>query len=98
MTRDEIAALVQARWSAWNRHDIATDAEMFAADCVIESPTAGGVVHGRTSARDINRAWLAGFPDVKFVIADLVIDGDRAFRGAASAYFVRTASRIPSSS
>lgn len=76
MTRAEIAALVATRQDAMNRHDVAGLSRLFAADCRVESPTAGGVVKGRPAVDDINRAWMTGFPDVVFSTDDLLVEGE----------------------
>src|SRR5713101_1984253 len=44
MTREETTALFARRQDAMNRHDVAGLTALFAADCIVESPTAGGVV------------------------------------------------------
>jgi len=46
MTREETAALFARRQDAMNRHDVGGLTALFADDCVVESPTGGGVVQG----------------------------------------------------
>jgi steroid delta-isomerase-like uncharacterized protein len=75
MTREETTALCARRLDAMNRHDVASLAALFAEDCVVESPTAGGVVQGLPAVEAIDRAWVTGFPDVVFTTEDLLIDG-----------------------
>jgi anti-sigma B factor antagonist len=77
MTREETTALFARRQDALNRHDVAGLATLFAENCVVESPTAGGVVQGLPTVEAIHRAWVTGFPDVVFATEDLLIDGDR---------------------
>jgi steroid delta-isomerase-like uncharacterized protein len=77
MTRDDTAALIARRLDAINRHDVAALASMYADDCIVDSPSGGGVVKGRTAIDDVNRAWFSGFPDLAFSPDDLLIDGDR---------------------
>jgi steroid delta-isomerase-like uncharacterized protein len=77
MTREETAALFARRQDAMNRHDVAALSTLFAEDCVVESPTGGGVVQGLAIVEAIHRAWVTGFPDVVFATEDLLIDGDQ---------------------
>jgi predicted ester cyclase len=76
MTREETTALFARRQDASNRHDVAGLTPLFADDCVVESPTAGGVVQGLPTVDAINRSWVTGFPDVVFTTEDLLIDGN----------------------
>jgi predicted ester cyclase len=76
VTREETTALFASRQDAMNRHDAAGLTALYAADCVVESPTAGGVVQGLATVDAIHRAWVTGFPDVVFTTEDLLIDGD----------------------
>ena len=76
MTREETTALFARRQDAMNRHDVAGLTALFAADCIVESPTAGGVVRGLLTVEAIQRAWVTGFPDVIFTTEDLLIDGE----------------------
>ena len=46
MTREETTALFARRQDAMNRHDVAGLTTFYAKDCVVESPTGGGVVKG----------------------------------------------------
>src|SRR6516225_4663567 len=77
MTRADIAAWVEQRTAAMNRHDVAALTRCFAPDCVVESPTAGGTIRGLQAVDEIHRAWMNGFPDVAFTTDGLLIDGDR---------------------
>jgi steroid delta-isomerase-like uncharacterized protein len=76
MTRGETAALFARRRDAMNRHDVAGSTTLYAEDCVVESPTGGGVVKGLATVEEIHRAWFTGFPDVVFTTEDLLIDGE----------------------
>ena len=76
MTREETIGLFARRLDAMNRHDVAGSTTLYAQDCVVESPTAGGLVQGLPTIEAINRAWVTGFPDVVFTTEDLLIDGD----------------------
>jgi steroid delta-isomerase-like uncharacterized protein len=76
MTREETTDLFARRQDAMNRHEVANVTSVYAPDCVVESPTAGGVVQGLATVEAIDRAWFTGFPDVVFTTDDLAIDGD----------------------
>ena len=76
MTREETTAVITRRLEAMNRHDVAGSTTLYAEDCVVESPTAGGVVQGLPTVEAIERAWVTGFPDVVFTTEDLLIDGE----------------------
>jgi predicted ester cyclase len=76
-SRDAIAALIKRRLDAWNGRDLGTLGRLFASDCTVESPTAGGIVTGRAAVQAIDQAWFAGFPDVVMASDDLFIDGDQ---------------------
>ena len=77
MTRNDMAALIARRLDAMNRHDFAAQASLFADDCSVDSPSAGGRVKGRPAIDGVNRAWVSGFPDLAFSTDDLLVDGDR---------------------
>src|SRR5262249_32520581 len=77
MTRQQVEALFERREIALSRRDVAGISSLYADDVVVESPMAGGAVHGRTAADEVNRAFIAGFPDVIFKRDALLVDGDR---------------------
>jgi steroid delta-isomerase-like uncharacterized protein len=77
MARDDLAALIARRLDAINRHDLAALASLYADDCLLDSPSAGGVVQGRAAIDDVFSAWMSGFPDLAISTDDLLIDGDR---------------------
>src|SRR5580693_7604252 len=76
MMREETTALFARRQDAMNQHDVASLTTLYAEDCVVESPTAGGMVQGLPTVDAIHRAWVTGFPDVVFTTEDLLIDSD----------------------
>jgi steroid delta-isomerase-like uncharacterized protein len=76
VTREETTALFARRLDAMNRHDVAGSTTLYAQDCVVESPTAGGLVQGLPTVEAIYRAWFTGFPDVVFTTEDLLIDDE----------------------
>jgi len=78
MTRAEIETLFARRDRAIQRRDAAAVTAFYAADAVVESPTAGRVVQGREEIEAVFRTWFEGFPDMTFTGVSLLIDGDRA--------------------
>jgi ketosteroid isomerase-like protein len=56
VTRDETAAWVARRHDSMNRHDVAALTALYAADCAIDSPTAGRTVRGTAAIEEIYRA------------------------------------------
>jgi steroid delta-isomerase-like uncharacterized protein len=76
MTRQQTEDLFARREHAQCSHDVDGVSALYAADAVVESPTAGGTVQGRSAIAEITRAWFVGFPDVVFATDFLVIDGD----------------------
>jgi steroid delta-isomerase-like uncharacterized protein len=77
MTRDDVAALIARRLDALNRHDVTALSTLYDDDCLLDSPSAGGVVQGRAAIDDVFSAWMSGFPDLAISTDDLLIDGDR---------------------
>src|SRR6266542_5797521 len=77
MTRDEIGALLDKFHRAVQAHDAATLATLHAETCVMQSPTAGGSVTGRSAIGQFYETWFKGFPDLESTFEELLIDGDR---------------------
>lgn len=78
MNRQNVEDLFARRQQALTRRDAVTLASLHSADGVLESPTAGGTVHGRDAIEEVYRAWFTAFPDVAFTADEaLLIDGDR---------------------
>jgi predicted ester cyclase len=77
MTREHIDALFDSRRSALNRPDATTLADFHAEAGVLESPSAGGTVSGRSAVERAYRAWFAAFPDFAIAGDELLVDGDR---------------------
>ena len=77
MTRQDVEELFERRQQALARRDSAALAMLHSQDGVLESPTAGGPVQGRRAIEQVYRAWFTAFPDVKFSVEELLIDGDR---------------------
>ena len=78
MTRKQVETLVVRREDAQSKHDVAGISALYSEDVVVESPMAGGIVHGRAAVADVNRAWIAAFPDATFTRQTLLIDRERA--------------------
>jgi steroid delta-isomerase-like uncharacterized protein len=76
MTRDEMASLLELRFSALNGRDLPTLMSVHAADGVVESPM-GGHAKGTEAIRKVYEAWLASFPDAQFEAEPPIVDGDR---------------------
>jgi steroid delta-isomerase-like uncharacterized protein len=78
MTRQDVEEMFARRQQALAHRDPATLALLHSADGVLESPTAGGTVHGRHAIEEVYRAWFTAFPDASFAADEsLLIDGDR---------------------
>lgn len=78
MNRQNVEDLFVRRQQALTRRDAVTLGLLHSADGVLESPTAGGTVHGRDAIEEVYRAWFTAFPDVAFTADEaLLIDGDR---------------------
>jgi steroid delta-isomerase-like uncharacterized protein len=78
MSRDEIAALMDRRQSAWNAHDAYALSLDHSEDCVVYSPLAGGSATGREAIERLYATMFHAFTDFKLEHRDLLIDGDRA--------------------
>jgi steroid delta-isomerase-like uncharacterized protein len=76
MTREAIEALFVRRREANNRQDAVALARDYAADCVVESPSAG-THHGRAAVEEVMRALFDAL-DIKIHEESLLIDGDSA--------------------
>lgn len=75
MTRDEIIAFFKHRHEAYEDLDAAGLASDYAADAIIDSPTAG-----RHSGRDAEKALMAvfnAFLDLTMTTDEILIDGDK---------------------
>jgi steroid delta-isomerase-like uncharacterized protein len=77
MTRGDIVALFARFQHAVAAHDAATLASLHADTCVMESPTAGGSVTGRSAIAKVFDTWFTGFPDLVATFEDPLIDGTR---------------------
>jgi steroid delta-isomerase-like uncharacterized protein len=76
MTREEIVGFFERRQGLYDNLDAPALAADYAADAVIESPSAG--IHtGRAAAERSLRAVFGAFLDMKVKMDGLVIDGDR---------------------
>ena len=76
MTREEIASLLQVRFSALNTRDVTALMSVHAADSVVDSPL-GGHAKGSEAIRKVYEAWVASFPDAQFEAEAPIVDGDR---------------------
>lgn len=76
MTRNEIVALLETKFEAINRRDMATLMAAHAPDGVVDSPL-GGHAKGPEAIRKVYDAWLASFPDAQFEVEPPIVDGER---------------------
>jgi steroid delta-isomerase-like uncharacterized protein len=76
MTHEEVALLLDVRFSALNLQDVATLMTLHAEDGVVDSPL-GGQAKGAEAIRKVYEAWLAAFPDAQFEAEPPIVDGDR---------------------
>jgi steroid delta-isomerase-like uncharacterized protein len=77
MTREEIAVLIDRWQHARDRHDVAALADLYAQDCVVDSPLGAGTVRGRDNNLRVYRAFWEAFPDSTLAVDQVLIDGDR---------------------
>jgi steroid delta-isomerase-like uncharacterized protein len=77
MSRADIAALVDRCHAAFTRHDVPALIAEHAEDCVMDSPSAGGVVTGREAIANLYEMWFRAFPDLTLTQEEPLIDGDR---------------------
>jgi predicted SnoaL-like aldol condensation-catalyzing enzyme len=71
---DDVRAIGQRMYEAFNTHDFRAAETIFSADFV-SHPL------GTTGAESITKSWTqfhAMFPDVQVIVEDMLIDGDRA--------------------
>jgi len=76
MTHEEVASLLDRRFTALSIRDIATLMTVHAVDGVVDSPL-GGHAKGPEAIRKVYEAWLASFPDAEFEAEPPIVDGDR---------------------
>jgi steroid delta-isomerase-like uncharacterized protein len=78
VTREAIVELMKRRRLAMEQRDSNALASIYADECILDSPTAGGQVKGREAAIQLFEAWfINAFPDSTAAFEDPVIDGDR---------------------
>lgn len=61
---------------AFNRHDAAGFAAMYAADAVINDPQYPEPLRGRAAAEADMKSFFAAFPDVRADLSRVFVDGD----------------------
>jgi predicted ester cyclase len=77
MTRIDIESLLDRYFDAVSRRDAVALSAEHADACVMDSPTAGGVVTGRDAIAEVYGVWFRGFPDLTVTREDPIIDGAR---------------------
>jgi predicted ester cyclase len=64
----------------WNKRNLSVADEIFAADCVTHQLQSGteseAVPRSPEAIKDQVASWLAGFPDLRFSIEQIVVDAD----------------------
>lgn len=78
MTRDAILALLARRADAWRRLDVAALLADYADDAVVESPLAGGTMHGPDQIKQVFQTYFAAFPHLTMEQGEVLVDGQRA--------------------
>jgi steroid delta-isomerase-like uncharacterized protein len=78
MSRQEIVALCERRAAALSRLDVEALTADYAEGCLVESPTAGGVVKGRVAVREIFQRVTTAFQDLEVQTVNVMVDGNRA--------------------
>lgn len=74
MTEDDVRAAARRMYAAFNRRDHAATAEIFTAD-FYSHPL------GKAGPESVAQAWRRfheAFPEVRVVVEDMVVEGDRA--------------------
>jgi steroid delta-isomerase-like uncharacterized protein len=76
MSRAEVEAFFARRQEAIDNLDAAALSQDYTEDCVVDSPAGGGTLHGREQVERMRRNWFDSFPDLKFTMETLLIDGN----------------------
>jgi steroid delta-isomerase-like uncharacterized protein len=63
---------------AWNAHDAAKVASLYAEDCLYENEPAGAVAKGREAVKTFVEGVLSAFPDVKLEVKNSFVSGNSA--------------------
>src|SRR5438067_2254256 len=65
----------------WNQRKLQVADELFAADCVTHQLRSGenaaGIPRSAESVKREAAAWLTGFPDLKFILEQMIAAGER---------------------
>src|SRR5262245_18685807 len=76
---NELTALANRWREAMERRNGSAAAELYAEDCVVESP-AWGTVRGRMAVEKVFREFFAAFPDCLFEFSDVLIIENRVIQ------------------
>jgi len=76
MTHAEIEAMFERRQIAYDNLDAEALTADYAEDCIVDSPTAGGLHTGRPAVKKVLQTVFDGFLDMKTRTDTLVIDGN----------------------
>jgi len=82
MSADQIKAVVLRFYNElWNERNLNVADEIFAADCVTHQLQSGAetaaVVRNSEAVKHHVEEWLAGFPDLRFTIEQMLVEDDR---------------------
>ena len=78
MGEQENARTVREVFEAWNAHDPDRLANLVDASYVAESDTIPAPVKGRDGLRDFIKVYIAGFPDLRLEVEQVLTSGDFA--------------------
>jgi steroid delta-isomerase-like uncharacterized protein len=73
MSRPDLERVMSTYIKAMNAHDAVALADLYAHDCVVESPLFASL-QGRTAVEESYRQWFRVFPDVIFTPEATIID------------------------
>jgi steroid delta-isomerase-like uncharacterized protein len=76
VSRDQIEALIERRFRAWNARDARALTNDHAPDCVVDSPLAGGPTRGRDAIEDVYATYFRAFTDFRLEQDAAIVDGD----------------------
>jgi steroid delta-isomerase-like uncharacterized protein len=76
MTRDEIVALCKREAEAWNAHDPAAVAAVYAEDATLHD-AGGETARGRDAIAARTKLYMDAFPDMRLDVESIEVDGNR---------------------
>ena len=76
MTREEILRCFDEQDAAFNRHDAAGVAAIYAEDARLADQAAGGTLEGRAAVQEYIGGYLTAFPDLHWERVGVEVDGN----------------------